>query len=621
MQPGPQTLVWKEYNQRMGSVWRLELWDESVGRKLCTLLDHIPHNDQVPQGSVNPADDNTQPRYKVTINMPNWQCNNCSLRMIEMQYDQQGTCRQPSTTDGNFTTNNCRDNYYSCADINLQGTNPINAPIECPAFADWPYMSVALAENVYFRDNVGERGLYNAYGFLQSAPSHFTASAGVCMSQGTSTTASSENVAVDVGIVIFGVTQAFFEKNVGLFKSVFANQTQVPIDAISIYNLIPYQVFGGITGLIVQIEVQTPAYSAQTQANALQRIALDQAGIGSPLAIALTAARFVAGTNNVFLFNTPVISPVGDSFFDAKVTVANRVVAYIVSPIILILISIVGYSAGRSMTRRCLGSGSSKDSIFIFKMASLGFLTFTFLGTTIAVGTYYWANLSSMRFGLWQTCPGDGACRDPTDPLSAPGVETIIILRATTLLAAILACVMYYRVVRIAVGKLPASEATSAFKIGVAVCYLDLFNMAVWAGYYNDVLETIYSSTLFPGYSVKLGYSFIFVIASWVLGFPGCVCLYQLGLIANNPGGGGGKSKEHGEGGRETNTTGTTANMSAPAVAPRPGGGGGPPKLPRAGSGQLNGLPPGWSEQKSAKGETYYFHAPTQTSSWERPKL
>jgi len=225
---------------------------------------------------------------------------------------------------------------------------------------------------------------------------------------------------------------------------------------------------------------------------------------------------------------------------------------------------------------------------------------------------------------------------------------------------------MLYQAYQLWTGARPVTDAKRVMKLVFAVTYLDLFDMAVWAGYFNDVLSTQYSQTLFPGYAVSYGYSFIFVIISWVLGFISIGFLFQLSLI----GSGKHASGENNEGQPDkplrgdkgnTNTTSTQVSMntynttqpSQPAAYVAPpltgnGGGGGsfrgpggapPPLAPRPaqhtpnvpstgrafparpphGRAASGGLPPNWSEQKSSKNEVYYFNSVTNESRWEKP--
>jgi hypothetical protein len=137
--PGPFPLVFQETIFHTGSPFRIALapiidlngsqvQDQINAFESCVLLDHIPHNDA---GTANQY-------YSVTVNIPNVNCTNCVLQVIQVMTDKIGffsggsTCTYNGSQSQSWSNGFCGSNYHSCANVIINGTQPFNVSTACP---------------------------------------------------------------------------------------------------------------------------------------------------------------------------------------------------------------------------------------------------------------------------------------------------------------------------------------------------------------------------------------------------------------------------------------------------------------------------------------------------------
>lgn len=182
------TLRIEETISHRGAPWRIDLLDEG-DNYICTLLDHMPHNDASTASRSNPQD------YYITVDMPDIDCKNCALSMVSPMTDKINapatTCTEPVLVPGG----DCRVTYYSCSDINIAGSRSIadvRATGCSPTSATWPYTTrslngQSLATGTYANDE-GSSTFWGASGNSETGwaistdvPGFFRSRAGPCM--------------------------------------------------------------------------------------------------------------------------------------------------------------------------------------------------------------------------------------------------------------------------------------------------------------------------------------------------------------------------------------------------------------------------------------------------------
>lgn len=165
LSPGWTTLTWEESITHPGSPFRIAILDESETARV-VLLDHIPHNDK---SAPDRNDESTYVPYKISVNIPDIQCDKCSLQLLYVMTDKTVKCGTPvcyynpddaackGSTDPNAATcagapnsnvcvaeGECFSNYHSCADVKLTGSQPLSAyPFDYQP-VDWPYASMRM---------------------------------------------------------------------------------------------------------------------------------------------------------------------------------------------------------------------------------------------------------------------------------------------------------------------------------------------------------------------------------------------------------------------------------------------------------------------------------------------
>ena len=207
LKPGWTTLSWEESVSHKGSPFRLAILDETETARV-VLLDHIPHNDDSAPSS---SDESTYYLYQVSVNIPDIQCDKCSLQFLYVMTDKSVKCGIETcyynasdaackgSTDPDAATctgapnsnvctqeNECFSNCkfifqfisrilidylcivdHSCSDITISGTTPIDKFAFDSQPEDWPFKSKTVS---YYGAEVGTW----ANGWLSGLPANFT---------------------------------------------------------------------------------------------------------------------------------------------------------------------------------------------------------------------------------------------------------------------------------------------------------------------------------------------------------------------------------------------------------------------------------------------------------------
>jgi hypothetical protein len=176
LSPGLQTIHFEEFVFHSGAPARLALSTSGgvtqAAFDTCVLLNHVPHHETSSTG-----------KYSITVMIPDVACDNCVLQLTQFMLDK---ITAPNCTFDPLseTGGECRSNYFSCADVQITGTQPA-AGFTCPPQpAAWPFKD--LPRDVYEKDwNRGWK-VDNVTGIrtLLTAPelSNFTALVGTCAS-------------------------------------------------------------------------------------------------------------------------------------------------------------------------------------------------------------------------------------------------------------------------------------------------------------------------------------------------------------------------------------------------------------------------------------------------------
>jgi len=129
--PGLNTISWEESIGHLGAPFRIVLSDENNDSEACTLLDHIPHNDDSHPDYNDPT---TYVPYYINVVIPDVKCDKCSIHMAFPMTDKitKGTyCTDPNGS------NPCLSVYHSCGNIVITGTQSMDA-VKCTPQSDWP---------------------------------------------------------------------------------------------------------------------------------------------------------------------------------------------------------------------------------------------------------------------------------------------------------------------------------------------------------------------------------------------------------------------------------------------------------------------------------------------------
>lgn len=88
LKPGWNTITWEESFSHVGSPFRIALLDETETARIL-LLDHIPHNDE---SHPIPYFEKSYVLYKISINIPDVKCDQCSLQLLYVMTDKTINC-------------------------------------------------------------------------------------------------------------------------------------------------------------------------------------------------------------------------------------------------------------------------------------------------------------------------------------------------------------------------------------------------------------------------------------------------------------------------------------------------------------------------------------------------
>lgn len=182
--PGPFTVVFEESVAHTGAPWRISLSADADDAAACILLDHIPHDDA---SSPTYMADETYHRFQVTVDIPDVDCERCSLHLSNPMTDKIGGAGGP-TGIGCTEPGSCFSVYYSCSTpLRITGSVP-RGQHACAAAppAGWPQnwtspdtggLVAATTPQLYRRESATW-----VDGWLMDAPPRFRdASAGYCV--------------------------------------------------------------------------------------------------------------------------------------------------------------------------------------------------------------------------------------------------------------------------------------------------------------------------------------------------------------------------------------------------------------------------------------------------------
>lgn len=129
LSPGWVTFTWEESITHAGSPFRIAILDETETARV-VLLDHIPHNDK---SAPDRNDESTYVPYKISVNIPDVQCDKCSLQLLYVMTDKTVKCGTPVC-------------YYNPDDAACKGSTDPNAA----TCAGAPNSQVCVAEGECF---------------------------------------------------------------------------------------------------------------------------------------------------------------------------------------------------------------------------------------------------------------------------------------------------------------------------------------------------------------------------------------------------------------------------------------------------------------------------------------
>jgi len=186
--PGWTTLSWEESVSHKGAPFRIAILDGTETARV-VLLDHIPHNDNSAPSKDN---ESTFTLYQMSVNIPDIQCDKCSLQFLYLMTDKTVNCGIPTcyynatdaackgSTDPDATTctgapnsnvctqeNECFSNYHSCTDVTISGSNSIDKFAFDSQPEDWPFKS---SQMLYYGS---ESGTWSG-SWLSGIPSNYT---------------------------------------------------------------------------------------------------------------------------------------------------------------------------------------------------------------------------------------------------------------------------------------------------------------------------------------------------------------------------------------------------------------------------------------------------------------
>ncbi|KAL7461364.1 hypothetical protein ACHAXS_001783 [Conticribra weissflogii] len=139
--PGPLRVIFEESIHHTGAPFRISLSGDGTDDldASCVLLDHIPHNDCC---RPNLYDESTYTPYVITINIPNVNCERCSLQLANPMTDKIGGDGSPTGIGCTDPLGTCFSVYHSCTRpfrIVGNGEAVARSDYQCEQLpGDWP---------------------------------------------------------------------------------------------------------------------------------------------------------------------------------------------------------------------------------------------------------------------------------------------------------------------------------------------------------------------------------------------------------------------------------------------------------------------------------------------------
>ena len=144
IRPGPLRVAFEESIYHTGAPFRISLSADGTDADACTLLDHIPHNDLAVRPNF--RDESTYTQYAVTIDIPDVNCERCSLHLSNPMTDKIGGDGSPFGIGCTDPDGTCFSVYYSCTQpFRIRGSSSAvsRSEYQCPydfgaGPVDWP---------------------------------------------------------------------------------------------------------------------------------------------------------------------------------------------------------------------------------------------------------------------------------------------------------------------------------------------------------------------------------------------------------------------------------------------------------------------------------------------------
>ena len=139
IEPGPLLVQWEESIHHTGAPFRIALSQDGSDDEPCILIDHIPHFDAVTTFPIF-GNDSTYILYSLTIDIPDIQCDSCSLHLANPMTDKIGDDGAPTGIGCTDPLGTCFSVYHSCTlPISILGSTP-RSEYTCPNTnpLDWP---------------------------------------------------------------------------------------------------------------------------------------------------------------------------------------------------------------------------------------------------------------------------------------------------------------------------------------------------------------------------------------------------------------------------------------------------------------------------------------------------
>ncbi len=165
---------WEGLCGRAGAPTRIALSRDGEDVYDCVLLDHIPAN---PASRPTYMQDSTYTPYRITVMIPDVQCERCSLQLVNPMTDKVNDKCQYREGSPQDAADFCQSVYHSCTlPLRIKGQVP-RRQLTCRQPDAWPYNG--LPYGVYSR----EQASWTSDGWLASVPAAFTQSVGACAGQ------------------------------------------------------------------------------------------------------------------------------------------------------------------------------------------------------------------------------------------------------------------------------------------------------------------------------------------------------------------------------------------------------------------------------------------------------